>query len=296
MATLSLRSFTVFLVVAVAQGLWATAPGRLGREPDTLESQALRPRAIAIPSQKLALCFFKKSGSTAFGQLFNSVNGFVGVHSAVPSHLGFLGMNWSQASHEAGWKFVVFVRDPLERYLSAFLSNCVPKDGYITGPPDEGKSCFGPTLSGDVSKEEKIAFFEKRVQRDYANGLPDDDQWQTQYRSLTKNCGLDKFEPQQLDFIGVMSGDMDLTHSRVKSMLEATTSLPNVPELVQQYFPVPQKPVSLLQCDDGHCTSAHDWLTDFYRKPEIVKAVFDLVHEDYQRFALGVPDFARWFQ
>jgi hypothetical protein len=179
---------------------------------------------VLIPERKLAFCRIPKVASAEFTKLFNGLNG---VHEAEGisveeffnySSSMYMGIDKSTITKANQWKFAFFVREPIERYISAFLSKCVPdaSTGEIEGG---GKHCCGDALEelGPNPKQAIIEAFEKRAQRDIDKGhdVCDNPHWLKQ-STVLKECGP-HFNKTSSDFIGTLSGDM---HTQVTSMLE----------------------------------------------------------------------------
>lgn len=266
-----LHALPVFLITWCAAGLAVQGPRKDGHS-----------HAIVMPKEKLALCYFQKVASEHFCPMFNRVNQ-VNVTSAWCSKPSQLGVKWSSVTKEQGWKFAIFVRDPLERYLSAFLSKCVPT-ALNMEPANEGKFCHGPTRSQPVTIEEEITLFEERVRSDAANGLANDGHWESQATTLANRCGMKRFRPSQLDFLGYLTHDLQAVNHEVQSML-SLTKLNGVAKLANEYFPLPKvlaKGVS--QCPKQHCTMAHEKFSKFYRSNETVRIVQSLLQNDYDTF------------
>jgi len=275
-----------------AEGLRSAAPpagGQGGGGKRQIKDEPHR-HVIAMKEHKLAFCYVQKVASEHFGPMFNAVNNISGGLDPEYSSLHNLGIPWPEVTRENGWKFAMFVRDPLERYLSAFLSKCLPTGGNKE-PVSGGKNCHGPTRSAPVSQEEKVALFEERVRTDLANGLPTDDHWLSHYAVMQRHCGADKFEPAKLDYVGRMTYDLAETNSQVQGLLKLT-SLAGVEALATQHFPAPS-PLALLQCPGQHCTRSYQDFDTFYKNPETVRIVVQIFKDDYAKFSLPLPAAAK---
>jgi len=238
------------------------------------------PHRILMPEAKMAFCHIPKVASSDFVQLFNKAN----VNEADDPTLAFekssprdFGISWDIVNKEHGWKFAFFTRDPLERYLSAFGSKCMPGgDGMVE---DDGRSCGGSFVTDkDADREELIKVFEERAFNDKKRGMPGDDQhWWPQVEHL-KLCGLGKFNVEHMeeaDFVGHLSkrnnayeGVKDMfTHFGVQSAEKD--------EMIRLYFPDGERA--------GHRSKTN---VDFYRNPEVVAAVRELYDIDYRMLHL----------
>mmetsp|Transcript_64843 Transcript_64843/g.201025 ORF Transcript_64843/g.201025 Transcript_64843/m.201025 type:complete len:317 (-) Transcript_64843:69-1019(-) len=262
---------------------------------------------ILLRPQKLAFCALQKVGSEHFGPLFagaanpsflqevrnatDPVQVFNSNYDEV--RLMSSGLAWQQLTRENGWSFAFFTRDPLQRYLSAFLSKCTAP-GPNLSPPSGGRDCFGPILdqaAGPVSLEQKRAAFEQRAARDAASGLAQDDHWKGQFAILKDIGGLERFGPGRADFEGSLSLP-DVT-GQVAAMLGGA-GVPNAAELARFFFPPRdlEKRRSQIQCPSTHCTDADEELETFYANPETVKNVLRLLCDDYTQLQLPLPAFA----
>uniref|UniRef100_A0A7S2DFX9 Carbohydrate sulfotransferase n=1 Tax=Alexandrium andersonii TaxID=327968 RepID=A0A7S2DFX9_9DINO len=245
---------------------------------------------IVMASEKLAFCYVQKVASEHFGPMFNAVNNITdGGYDPGFSTTQSLNIDPSQVTRENGWRFAMFVRSPLERYLSAFLSKCVPT-GTNKEPSQGGKWCFGKTRSAPVTMEEKVELFEERVRNDSVAGLANNDHWLSQYTVMKQNCGVENFAPEKLDYLGHMSSDADAVNSQVKEMLTKFTTLSNAAFVATEHFPTATKKLGLLQCPTAHCTQARNQLKHFYRKPETVDLVKTLFADDFENFKFGLPE------
>lgn len=268
-----------------AEGLLAQPKGHDWKEVD------LHRHVIALPKEKLAFCFIQKVASEHFGPMFNALNNISGAGlDPDPSSVYRLGLQYSDLTKGNGWRFAMFVRHPLERYLSAFLSKCVPTGGNKE-PSSGGKFCHGPTRSAPVTLDEKVALFEERAKSDLANGLAQDDHWLSQHTVMQRHCGAE-FEPAKLDFLGHMTYDLSETNSQVQELLKLT-SVPSIAAVATEHFPLPATPLALVQCPTQHCTRAHREIVDFYRNPETVRNVMKLFKDDFDNYDFPVPDFAK---
>mmetsp|Transcript_10997 Transcript_10997/g.25852 ORF Transcript_10997/g.25852 Transcript_10997/m.25852 type:complete len:281 (+) Transcript_10997:81-923(+) len=234
--------------------------------------------ALVMPEHKLAFCYFQKVASEHFAPLFNTVNLVEDPKDQDGSTARRQEVQWSEISKEHGWKFAFFTRDPLERYLSAFLSKCLPT-GSNLHPVENGLRCYGPMRSAPVSQEEKIQMFEERTKMDAERGLPNNDHWLSQHTILTRFCDKDKFDPEKVDFIGRMTPDTQSVNDQVQAMLRGLTNLTGIAELTAAHFPVGA--LALVQCPTVHCTASTRVFRSFYRKQETVDIVKKLYADDY---------------
>eukprot|EP00928_Gymnodinium_smaydae_P059585 TRINITY_DN4296_c0_g1_i5.p1 TRINITY_DN4296_c0_g1~~TRINITY_DN4296_c0_g1_i5.p1 ORF type:complete len:392 (+),score=57.41 TRINITY_DN4296_c0_g1_i5:60-1178(+) len=249
---------------------------------------------LLLPSAKLAFCYIPKVACNQMTRLFNALNGvgpdlFLqegGAGGSVQSDWEFqlstdlkLPYDWSKVSRENGWKFAVFTRDPLERYLSAFLSKCVPgPDGRIESG---GVNCHGKVIDWRApSLAEQVRAFEARVERDSSRGFPAlQEHWDPQVEIL-RRCGWDKFEPSSLDFVGSLSGDVN---AQVKAMLRVVNRTDGG-RIVDRLFPAKQV--------SGHSSGSRGHITDFYRNQTVTRAAALLYSNDYTMLQIPLPTWA----
>eukprot|EP00928_Gymnodinium_smaydae_P059582 TRINITY_DN4296_c0_g1_i2.p1 TRINITY_DN4296_c0_g1~~TRINITY_DN4296_c0_g1_i2.p1 ORF type:complete len:393 (+),score=48.81 TRINITY_DN4296_c0_g1_i2:62-1180(+) len=249
---------------------------------------------LLLPSSKLAFCYVPKVACNQMTRLFNALNGVGpdlfsqegGAGGSVQSDWEFqlstdlkLPYDWSKVSRENGWKFAVFTRDPLERYLSAFLSKCVPgPDGRIESG---GVNCHGKVIDWRApSLAEQVRAFEARVERDSSRGFPAlQEHWDPQVEIL-RRCGWDKFEPSSLDFVGSLSGDVN---AQVKAMLRVVNRTDGG-RVVDRLFPAKQV--------SGHSSGSRGHITDFYRNQTVTRAAALLYSNDYTMLQIPLPTWA----
>merc|ERR1712176_1628535 len=95
-----------------------------------------------MPEAKFALCFIFKVASEQMVDLFNDGNHRPCDHNGwMVSQPSRLGVDWSTVTRKNMWSFGILIREPLDRYLSAFLNKCNPlqvawgRDKNCAGPP-----------------------------------------------------------------------------------------------------------------------------------------------------------------
>jgi len=235
----------------------------------------------ASPSLGLALCKIFKVGSTQFHHLF------VGLNRGADPYCHGHACHWEDIVVNDTWKKAAFIRDPLERYLSAFKSKCLPPPyGERTRALDaaigftSATQC-GHEVSWDVDTPAKaIEAFEQRVLYDSKAGLLDyDNHWKPQ-RLILEQCGFNA--QNKPDFIGTLVHGHSKVNEQVKSML-AMVDAHGMDDVVDSAF-------------SGHTIIGHHdrsdvGPSDYYRRPEILKMALKLHAEDYM-LGFAVPSWA----
>lgn len=242
--------------------------------------------SLVMPQSKFAFCYFPKVGSAQFTRLFDVVNGVdqaggwrgEGMGHSNRSFPSTMRVSWKNVTHEEGWKFAFFTRDPLSRYLSAFGSKCMVNEfGAVEGQPP-GVDCMGKVLWNPVPLEVAVATFEERVFNDSRKQwLAPNPHWWSMTK-LLERCDNVKFDPSTIDFKGDFDGDV---HAEVTKMLDMA-NVENASGLAERFFPQSQI--------RGHSSQTESRLKQFYRNPQVVQAVANLYAMDYVRLGLPLPE------
>jgi len=235
--------------------------GELGEEGLSMRRRAAQEAGLQVdplrhilvyPPKKLAFCFIPKNACTNFNWLFARLN-----HNATPtwavSSLRSFGLTVADVTQERGWKWAVFLRDPLLRYLSAWGSKCFQQED---GP---GGNCIPRGITSETGSVED---FERHVIAMYRNQslLATNQHWALQQDfcgGLNNAVGY--------DFVGQLHGDVN---GQVRAMFRKF----GVPEDdVDEFFP-------------KHKIAQHKSRLDpqlYYRSPTISKRVHDMYRKDY---------------
>lgn len=90
---------------------------------------------LVVPSLKLIFCFIPKNAGTQFNRLMNALNGLEHRQGEICSdgdpnyassmHGNFTHLDFEEALNSDNWTKAIFLRDPLERFISAYQSKCV---------------------------------------------------------------------------------------------------------------------------------------------------------------------------
>jgi len=234
-------------------------------------------RMLIVPDRKFAFCYIEKNACTQFNRLMNALNG-MSSDDAIPfwksnsdgRFKGYFEDGLGSISKANGWKLGIFVRDPAERFLSAWLSKC---DAWEYG----GIDCLGPRVTG-LPESKKVELFEKTViellpkymARMRANGT-----YNAHYDPQHLFCGgrhLDEY-----DFVGRLSGSPKFISNQVEDMLQHQAGIGKSSEpmkFAQKLFPADTKA--------GHKTDTTNVLRTFYRNVTVYKTVLDLYAQDYR--------------
>ena len=225
---------------------WQARPSRLGFPIPTLTRTFFETRwgmyvvrLQIILRKRVAFCPIPKVGLTQFYMLMNRV-GHVNV-----SYTDFLDSGsrfdvrvagWFAAHdywRDPRWKFVVFVRDPLERFLSAFLDKCLKPSPHCGDDDKVGWQ----NVSRSSSWAEKLRAFRIFVALPVPTPkMLQNDHWIPQSLYLQHGCG---FTWQRLDFVGFMTSDKWRMNVQIRAMLHSLgLSLHRAGQLADEFFPV----------------------------------------------------------
>jgi len=240
-------------------------------------------RMLIVPDKKLAFCYIEKNAGTQFNRLINALNG-MSSDDSIPfwksnsegkfkSFNAFSGLG--SISKASGWKLGIFVRDPAERFLSAWLSKC---DAWEYG----GIDCLGPRVT-DLTESKKVELFEKTVVEllpKYMAKVRANGTYNAHYDPQHLFCGgrhLDEY-----NFVGRLSGSPKHIAEQVEDMLQHQAGIGKSNDLMgfsRKLFPHESRA--------GHGSDSKTMLMRFYRNYTIYKTVVDQYAQDY-RWAPGL--------
>jgi len=231
-------------------------------------------RMLIAQNKKFAFCYIEKNACTQFNLLMNGLNGMP-TKDRIPfwksnsdgMYKEFLSThNVSQAD---GWIMSIFVREPTERFLSAWLSKC---DAWEYG----GIDCLGPRVT-DLTISQKVELFEKTVVEllpTYMAKSRENGGFNAHYDPQHSFCGGRQLS--EYNFVGVLAGSPDNIHRQVKHMLQdhaRVSPRAKIMHLSDQLFPTTSKA--------GHGTNTVNLMKAFYRNRTILEMVMEQFAADY---------------
>jgi len=202
-------------------------------------SQDHHRRLIIWKKGKLAFLPISKNANTDFSVLFNRLNDVLNgknlYFSSAPLRFG---VKSEKMTKENGWKWAVFLRDPIDRFMSAWRSKCIQRE-------DEGVHC---PIGFKGGGRQNVSYQANRL-NDMAefygtHALPKDGHWKTQseqikqIRLTRKKDEVGLFNsPSDFDFVGTLSGDVN---EQVHQMLKMT-GVKYKENIVDRWFPKLEK-------------------------------------------------------
>jgi len=248
-------------------------------------------RLLVVPKLKFAFCYIEKNACTQFNTLMNRLNRYEYSGNAVflKSSYQTFNMDSEEINKANGWRMAVFLRDPSERFLSAWMSKCVAWE-------DKGANCLGGRRVSGNDSNSGISSFETMVDRDLpAYVYLRDHRWGGAYNS--------HYDPQanfcnglnlaDFDYVGHLVGNPDVVHDQVQKMLRDVAMVPeNEMESagVESIFPRDQV--------EGHHSAYFGFndtsamLNSFYASPLVREAVSEAFRSDYDLTYRGEPVFS----
>ena len=206
--------------------------------------------------------------------------------SAAPSNQGLSNAHVEAVlRHEVwGWTSAVFVRDPLERFLSGYISKCTPghdPDRFIC------ERAFGATNATFAQAVAKVAAL-AAAGRDFPHGSAGD-----HFRRQSAFCG---------GSVGRGEFDLYYTLHRETSRRDAIDMLQHVgiadpPAAVPSFdadFPPPGEALASPRAGGDHVTHAAEQRARYYGNPadpKLVRALLSYFGPDYYNLPVEVP---RW--
>lgn len=234
-------------------------------------------RLLVAPEHKFAFCYMEKVACTQFNHIMNSLNGL--TKTARPwmrSSALFMNVSMDSINKENGWFRGIFLRDPAERYLSAFQSKCLKRsDGFIE---NGGHMCWPQNLaeernlSVDSPPEERLAAFEESVRA--LSGWKDPKEGNPHYALQRDMCGGLSSDLHEFDYVGVLDGGYDAVQRQVREMF-AKGNYPISEELLGNYFPAAAP-------SRDHVTNTSSSVDFYYQNPATREMVRKIYARDYE--------------
>jgi len=235
-----------------------------------LESYTL-DQVVVIPKYKLAFCPIAKNACTQFYGMFRYINTGevkerdVSVYGS--SKAARFGLDPKNLTKANGWKWAVFLRDPLERYLSAFKSKCIVQERW-------GKDCLphSTLVAQGASESEQVQEFEKGVRINFNDDVTQSNMVNVHWAEQSNFCGgLGNLKGY--DFVGRLDGDVN---EQVQSMLKMA-HVQQSAAIAEKFFPK-RGPASIMRND--HITNAQDTYADFFKNGTVEGYVRHLYRHD----------------
>ena len=150
------------------------------------------------------------------------------------------------------WKLAVFLRDPLERFLSAFMDKCMRFSNLCSETHRQGWE----TVTSKSPVGEQVRAFRAFASQLPTPGMSVNDHWIPQSLYLNHGC---KLTWQRIDFAGLLTSDRSAVNWQIFEMLHAVLGLSfELSEaLADAYFPAA-----------GHATKLAAQRTTTYREDD----------------------------
>ncbi|CAJ1386970.1 unnamed protein product [Effrenium voratum] len=257
-------------------------------------------RLHASSRHRVALCAIPKVGLTQFFFMMHRIYGLnktLDDLSHAASRYDERKVHYSlhyDFWKDPRWKFVVFVRDPLERFLSAFLDKCLKLSTHCREDHRRGWE----NVTDRSGLPEKVRAFDFFVAQPVPTlGMLEDDHWILQAVYIEFGCS---FWWQRLDFVGLLTADKAAVNFQVREMLHGVFgfSWRSAVQLADEFFP---KRGFSTEVDADHSNIYREGQQDrataalrtFYRKKDTLHRVLRYVWQDYVAFRMRLP---RWAQ
>lgn len=251
------------------------------RAPPSIDNRTM-DRFIVVPEYKLLFCYIEKVACKSFNMLFQSLrapydprmNNTNPWYLNTPFQHGLQKHDVERLIADPSWHKAVFVREPLERFLSAFRSKCA-------GGDEDGRAiCRAawhrlgiPPRFADVTKA--LGTYHQKFDHHFVE----------QHRF----CGGLRHTLPYYDTIVQL--DKDSSHEAVKKLLlQIGVNATHVDRLLDGTFPTHH--TNATACVSCHATNATSLVPAFYSHRGMVKKVVAYYLADYLLFGLRVPSWA----
>lgn len=188
---------------------------------------------LLVPEQRFMFCFIPKNGCSQFNLLINELNGFTSgrdmsepwFRSNAVGKFGYGQKELERIMADKTWFKGVFLRDPLERLLSAFLSKCaLGPNGTVE---DDGKHCLNFVDDAKAKRLPELVDFAMGL-RHNTTGLGIQD---AHFRPQKDFCG--GLDIAKYDYVGSFANEL---HDQVADMLRMAGFSDDKVQLADKYF------------------------------------------------------------
>ena len=175
----------------------------------------------------------------------------------------------------------VFLRDPLERFLSGYLDKC--ESYHQKEKHCEPLQLFGPDAGNIYTRKE---FTHKQKFEEYVAAMPG--KWDLHFFPQAFYCNGLYRQISSYDFIGKMDRNF---YNDLHRLLETSPFSENT-QFVQEVSNHFKLSATVNTVNTGTETHAYDRVNEFY-SPETVRRVMEYYAIDYDVFNLSVPSWAK---
>mmetsp|Transcript_41238 Transcript_41238/g.93001 ORF Transcript_41238/g.93001 Transcript_41238/m.93001 type:complete len:295 (-) Transcript_41238:195-1079(-) len=209
----------------VDEGLWwedARYPEDMLLEayPEDMQLKEALPwkqRRVSVSFRfKLAFLLIEKNAGTQFNNLMAHMDGKQeGWPWAGATSPHIANLSYTDLTHESGWRWAVFLRDPMARYLSAWGSKCMMRE-------DDGENCLASDKafsSANATLHDQVRSFTAHLQQAWmdmkvnqGSSFRGNPHWETQTAFFDKI----PLRINDFDFVGHLRGDVN---GQVREML-----------------------------------------------------------------------------
>lgn len=249
---------------------------------------------LVYPEHKLLFCMIQKVGCSNFQDLFRFARS---VHDPsqlktkysanTPAHHNLTVKDLDKMLRDGSWHKAVFLRDPLERFASAWNSKCVPDQGDKDGP-FVCKKQFGVSNLSFPSAVLAVADFDLQYSIHHARKV-----FNNHFQAMSHYCGGLGHTVHHYNTVEVLTND-GLTRAKVVNMLQkvnvSVKKIPGfdalfpAPKTLFQDIPTPGKNVK--KWEKQHNTGTSAKMDTFYPKdqPWLANVIARHYSNDYNNF------------
>ncbi len=237
----------------------------------------------------VSMCLIEKIGTKQWKQVFRHINGKKYQSNGI--------IDLPDTSKE-GYPSIVFFRDPLERFLSAYLDKCVDKNHRVNEKHCEPNQLFNPNIQSREEKELTMGLsfedHQKEMFAAYVDVMPL--RWNLHFFPQSLYCnGIYRFL-DDYDFVGYMDSSfydtLDKLGKKYGGRFEE--ELNKVFELSKQLNATKTNTKTTGQSDRdgvGKETRAVDKVRMYYT-PRSLRRVLEYLSIDYVHLGMDIPAWA----